>query len=61
MHPLFLHDCHIIRVDGTTAAVAGIIAAGSNFSFDIVNVSGVGLMVVHLDGGQFFFCKGKER
>lgn len=45
--PLFLHDCHIIRGNGTVAVtITGIIGIDSNFGFYIVDVSGVGLMVV---------------
>jgi len=52
--PIFLHDCHIIRVDGTGAVIIiGIGGGGGDFSFDVVGVSGFGLMVVHLN--EFFF------
>ena len=65
-YQIFLHDSHIIRVNGTgTGAVIiiGIVGGGGDFCFDVVKVSGVGLMVVHFDGmDRFFFCyKGKER
>lgn len=66
-YQIFLHDCHIIRVNGTGTGTGAVIIigifGGGDFGFDVVKVSGVGLMVVHFDGmDRFFFCyKGKER